>query len=403
MSMFAANHWRIRRLLAGALFLSVSMWQWASAQQSGSAPAAAQPATPAASSAPQFFDPPQFTVSGVTDTTGLGGHGSDAVVRTRDSLAKETAALGKGSADPASMQELQRAKEHTQDLLAQHDSAELHHQLADLDEKLGKSLDAVREFQRAAEMDSTEADLFDWGAELLLHHAPEPASEVFGRGSTNFPQSERMLLGLGSAWLARGSPDQAVAFISKASDLDPEDPAPYLFLGRIQAVEKISRDEILARLKRFVALHPENADANYYYAVGLWKQQSEAQSATQTAQVEALLNTAIRLNPKFTAACVQLGMVRDAQRDLRGAIAEYKKAIQSGADSDDGDVQLQEAHYRLAQSYRRAGDVEAAKAESEIYQRMVKASQQQSERERHEILQFVYTLRDPATPRQIPQ
>lgn len=212
-----------------------------------------------------------------------------------------------------------------------------------------------------------------------------------------------MLLGLGSAWLARGSPDQAVAFISKASDLDPEDPAPYLFLGRIQAVEKISRDEILARLKRFVALHPENADANYYYAVGLWKQQSEAQSAAQTAQVEALLNTAIRLNPKFTAACVQLGMVRDAQRDLRGAIAEYKKAIQSGADSDDGDVQLQEAHYRLAQSYRRAGDVEAAKAESEIYQRMVKASQQQSERERHEILQFVYTLRDPATPRQIPQ
>ncbi len=403
MSMFAANHWRIRRLLAGALFLSVSMWQWASAQQSECAPAAAQPATPAASSAPQFFDPPQFTVSGVTDTTGLGGHGSDAVVRTRDSLAKETAALGKGSADPASMQELQRAKEHTQDLLAQHDSAELHHQLADLDEKLGKSLDAVREFQRAAEMDSTEADLFDWGAELLLHHAPEPASEVFGRGSTNFPQSERMLLGLGSAWLARGSPDQAVAFISKASDLDPEDPAPYLFLGRIQAVEKISRDEILARLKRFVALHPENADANYYYAVGLWKQQSEAQSAAQTAQVEALLNTAIRLNPKFTAACVQLGMVRDAQRDLRGAIAEYKKAIQSGADSDDGDVQLQEAHYRLAQSYRRAGDVEAAKAESEIYQRMVKASQQQSERERHEILQFVYTLRDPATPRQIPQ
>ena len=57
------------------------------------------------SSAPQFFDQPQFTVSGVTDTTTLGGHGSDTVVRTRNSLAKETASLSgtapKVSPDPA--------------------------------------------------------------------------------------------------------------------------------------------------------------------------------------------------------------------------------------------------------------------------------------------------------------
>src|SRR5215471_4332490 len=42
---------------------------------------------------PQFFDQPQFSVSGVTDTTSLGGHGSDTVARTRDSLAKETLSL----------------------------------------------------------------------------------------------------------------------------------------------------------------------------------------------------------------------------------------------------------------------------------------------------------------------
>src|ERR1700751_47220 len=47
-----------------------------------------------ATSTPQFFDQPQFTVAGVTDTTNLGGHGSDTIVRTRNSLAKDTVSLG---------------------------------------------------------------------------------------------------------------------------------------------------------------------------------------------------------------------------------------------------------------------------------------------------------------------
>ena len=44
----------------------------------------------------QFFDQPQFTVSGVTDTSNLGGHGSNVVVKTREGLAKDAASLGKG-------------------------------------------------------------------------------------------------------------------------------------------------------------------------------------------------------------------------------------------------------------------------------------------------------------------
>jgi len=44
---------------------------------------------------PEFFDEPQFTVAGVTDTTNFGGHGSDTVLRTTETLAKETAPLGR--------------------------------------------------------------------------------------------------------------------------------------------------------------------------------------------------------------------------------------------------------------------------------------------------------------------
>ena len=46
-----------------------------------------------AGGAPEFFDEPQFTVAGVTDGTNLGGHGSNAVVRTKESLARDIASL----------------------------------------------------------------------------------------------------------------------------------------------------------------------------------------------------------------------------------------------------------------------------------------------------------------------
>jgi hypothetical protein len=62
---------------------------------------------------------------------------------------------------------------------------------------------------------------------------------------------------------------------------------------------------------------------------------------------------------------------------------------------------MEEAHYRLAQVYRRAGDAAKAETELQIYDRIAKESAQKAERERHEIRQFVYTLRD-QLPAQVP-
>ncbi len=59
---------------------------------------------------------------------------------------------------------------------------------------------------------------------------------------------------------------------------------------------------------------------------------------------------------------------------------------------------MEEAHYRLAQSYRQIGDAAEAEAEFKIYDQIAKESAQQAERERHEIRQFVYTLRDQPPP-----
>jgi tetratricopeptide (TPR) repeat protein len=350
----------------------------------------------AATLAPQFFDQPQFTISGVTDTTSLGGHGSDAVVRTRDSIAKDTATLSKAGTTPAVVPpnierslntgNYTQARDDVRGLLAHQNKPELHHLLADVDEKLGNSLEAVHEYQRAAEIDPSEPYIFDWGSELLLHHAPEPAEAVFTHGARLFPQSVRMLIGVGAASFARGANDQAVQQICVASDLNPNDPDPYLFLGKILSVEKIPSEDVLGRLHRFATLQPQNANAHYYYAVALWKRR-DPQDHARASQVESELADAIRLDPQFAAAELQLGIVHGDQGDYSGAIPHFERGLQIAP-------QMEEAHYRLAQAYRQTGQSEKAKAELRAYGLLSKESAQRLEQERHEIRQFVYRLRD---------
>ena len=344
-------------------------------------------AQPVLTGKPQFFDQPEFTVAGVTDTTSLGGHGSDTIARTWEALAKETVSLGKDPAGAAPLSTYERERDKLQALLAQEDRPELHHSLGDVQEKLGNSLEAVREYQRAAELNPRETYLFDWGSELLLHHAPEPALEVFTKGTQLFPRSVRMLIGLGAAWFARGSYDQAVQKICDASDLNPSGSAPYLFLGKMQSAEPAPAAEAVEKLHRFVVQQPENAQANYYYAVGLWKLRKGPEDTASTAQVEALLRKAIHLDPKYAAAYLQLGIVHSDEKDYPQAISDYRQAVQTDPD-------VEEAHYRLAQTYRRLGDAANAEAELRIYDKVAKESAQKTERERREVRQFVYTLRD---------
>ncbi|HKV78239.1 MAG TPA: tetratricopeptide repeat protein [Candidatus Sulfotelmatobacter sp.] len=409
-----------------------------------------------ATSAPQFFDQPQFTVAGVTDTTTLGGHGSDTIARTRNSLAKDTVSLAETAARPspdaareASLRELVKRQPHdfgvnhqlgqlliasgraqeaipfleratatdpanyenaydlalanseagnyaiardkATKLLVGHDQADLHHLLGDVDEKLGDSLEAVRQYQRAAELDPSESHLFDWGAELLLHHAPEPAMEVFSRGNRLFPRSARMMLGLGATSFARGAHEEAIQRICGASDLSPNDSVPYQFLGKIEEAETRANPDLVEKLHRYVTLHPDSADANYYYALGLWKLRNPAHDKGGGTEVESLLKTAIKINPQHAAAALQLGIVHSEQGAYNEAISDYRKAL-------DADPGMEEAHYRLAQAYRQIGNAERAKEELRLYGQLAKESAQKQDRERHEIKQFVYTLRDQPAP-----
>jgi tetratricopeptide (TPR) repeat protein len=302
-----------------------------------------------------FFDEPKFIVAGVTEATNGGVHGSDTVWRSTEALAKATASL----------------------------SQERHER----DEKLGNAVEAVREYQRAAELNASESNLFDWGAELLTHRAADPAIEVFTRGSRLFPHSARMLLGLAVACYARGSYDQAAHHFFEAADLNPSDPQPYMFLGKVQSVEITQSEGFAERLGRFARLQPENAWANYYYAVSLWKRRKDPEDTQTPAQVQALLEKAVHLDPNLGAGYLQLGILYSDRRDFQNAIPAYRKAIEVSP-------VLEEAHYRLAQAYGQTGEKLNAQKELEIYNQLSKKLAAEAERERSEIQQFVFTLRD---------
>jgi tetratricopeptide (TPR) repeat protein len=375
---------------------------------------------------PEFFDEPQFTVAGVTQATNSGGHGSDAVQRTSEALARATVSLSKESAGDSSVPMSAATEGSLRDavtlapqdfkanlrlgnFLVKHGKAaeavpflqraselnprdaDTHHLLGDAEEKSANSLEAVREYRRAAELDSSETNLFDWGTELLMHRALEPATEIFTEGSRLFPRSERMFVALGVSWYARGSYDHATQCLANASDLAPDNPMPYLFLGKMQSAELAPSEQLVKLLARFARLQPDNALADYYYAVAVWKQSA---SAANDALVESLLEKAVHLDPKLGAAYLQLGILYSQREDFSRAIPAYQRAIEVGMQPDQT---LEEAHYRLAQAYQRTGDKTKAQAELELHSELNLKLKEVNDHERQEIQEFLISLKPNST------
>ena len=130
--------------------------------------------------------------------------------------------------------DLSRARGRILELLTIHQSSDLHRLAGELDEKLGDPLSAVHEYEQAVKLNPSEQNYFEWGSELLLHRAVWQAQEVFRKGADVYPKSARMQMALGTALFAGARYDEAALHLCDASDLNPTDPNPYIFMGKIQ-------------------------------------------------------------------------------------------------------------------------------------------------------------------------
>jgi tetratricopeptide (TPR) repeat protein len=285
--------------------------------------------------------------------------------------------------------DLLQARVHVQHLLANHDTADLHRLAGSIDEKLGAPLIAVHEYEQAVRMDPSEPNYFEWGSELLFHRAIWQARSVFEQGVKAHPKSVRMLTALGAALFAGALYDEAAHRLCEASDLNPSDPEPYTFMGKIEIVAPSPLACVKQKLARFVESQPDNALANYLYAMALWKEGGRLTDQHTLNQIETMLTKAITVDPKCADAYLQLGNLETSRHDYQKAIDFYAKAIEANP-------RLSEAHYRLGIAYERIGEKERAKLEFQMHDEIEKQTAAEIQRQRKDVKQFVIAL--PANP-----
>jgi tetratricopeptide (TPR) repeat protein len=291
--------------------------------------------------------------------------------------------------------EVGEALDHVQKLKGRHDSAKVHRLAGELEEKRGDPLAAVHEFERAVREDPSEQNYFEWGSELLLHRAVWQAKEVFTTGIYVYPKSERILTALGAALFAGALYDEAARRLCEASDLDPGDTEPYMFLGKVEISSPNPLPCVEQKLERFAAERPEDPLASYFYAMTLWKQKGQAIDPPTLDRVQDLLAKAVRLDPKCSDAYLQLGVLEATRRDYQKAIEFYTKAIEVNP-------QMSEAHYRLGMAYDRVGDKTKATEQFRLHDEIERQQAAAIEKQRREVKQFVVVV-DAAKSRTAPQ
>ncbi len=285
---------------------------------------------------------------------------------------------------------LSEAKQLTEAMIQQKNTAELHNLLAQVEEKNGEFVAAVNEYEIAAHMEPSEENLFDWGSELLLHRTYEPAIEIFQQGSQRYPNSPRLLIGLGMSLYSRGKYDDAVKALVAAADLDPSDARCYVFLSKAYDASPTQAEDVIRRFRRYSELQPNNALAQYYYAMSLWKGKRAEAATVDLQAVESLLQKSIALDESLPEAHLQLGNLYADQHEWEKSIPQYLRALQLDAD-------LPDAHYRLGQDYVHIGKKDEAQAEFDIYQKQRAEHLAEVDKERAEVQQFVYNAKAPAT------
>lgn len=279
------------------------------------------------------------------------------------------------------------ARLQLQNLLKLQDSGELHSLLGEVEEKAKNYVAAAQQYELAARLDPSESNIFNWGAELLLHQTLEPAVAVFKAGLERNPQSTRLYIGLGIAYYGRGRFDEGARAFCQAADLKPDDPLPYTFLGKAcQVVSPAMADQVGAHLRRFMKLAPRNPSAPYYYAMSLWQREGGQQDPTQLAEIESLLTSAISLDPHYADAYLQLGQLYASQHNYSAAIEQYSQALKTNPS-------LADAHYRLGQALVRMGDATRAHQEFAVFERLHEQEVSETDKQRAEIQTFVYTMR----------
>jgi tetratricopeptide (TPR) repeat protein len=131
---------------------------------------------------------------------------------------------------------------------------------------LGKTSDAIAEFQAAAKVAPREANIhFGLGYLYWKSHQYDEAKREFENELSVDSSHAQALAYLGDIEMKRNNPEAALSLLGKATKLQDDIRIAYLDMGTILAQQK-RYDEAVAALQRAVKLEPAQPDAHYRLA-----------------------------------------------------------------------------------------------------------------------------------------
>ena len=247
--------------------------------------------------------------------------------------------------------------------LAKWPSAELHHLLGEVEERMGNYVSAAQHLQRAAELNPSEAYLYDLGYEFLAHWNWDAALSVFGRAAERYPQSARIRLGAATAHYGKGYYNDALDSLLDAALLEPRNELTHRMLAAILPVSTGKAGQVLPWLRAYASAEPKKAIANYAYGVGLWQNPDRPATRAELAEAVQLLTRAAELGPDVAEIHYHLGLLLSEQQQWPRAVTALETAARVKPD-------YPEANYRLALAYQRLGRSEEARSTMARYARL---------------------------------
>ena len=164
----------------------------------------------------------------------------------------------------------------------------------------------------------------------------------------------------------------------------PADPRCYVFLSKAYDSSPKQADDVIQHFRRYAELRPNDARAQYYYAMSLWKGKRAGDTNVDLQTVQGLLQKSISLDDNLPEAHVQLGDLYAGQHQYDKSIPEYVRALELNPN-------LSDAHYRLGTDYVHVGQKDQAQKEFAVYQKLRAEHLAEIDKERAEVQQFVYS------------
>lgn len=246
-------------------------------------------------------------------------------------------------------------------LLQKEDRAELHGLLGEAESREQHYKAAAEEYQIAAEMDPSEANIFDFGTSLF-RLSEDAAEKILRYGVDKYTTSIRLRVALGTVLYAQGRSEEAARLLCEAEKLDPSDPRPLEFLADNHNVPLAMLPDVSDMFTHLRQEYPNDGLLLFDDTMVKSRRWSGDRDAVPENFV-ASLKTALALNPRISDAHFELSLIYKSQGRYADEISELRKAIAIAPNNE-------EYHYHLAFAFRHSGDKDGYRREIGQFQEL---------------------------------